>query len=42
MDSDKMKLQTSMWCATLPNAKKNIHKMKMVFIGNTVKFVPNF
>lgn len=41
-DTDKMKLQTTMWCATIPNSIKNINKMKMVFMGNTVKFVPNF
>ncbi len=42
MDSDKMKQQTTMWCAHIPNDRKNMHKMKMVFIGSFVKFVPNF
>ena len=37
-----MKIQTVMWCAHIPNEKKNMNKMRMVFVGNYVKFVPNF
>lgn len=41
-ETEQMRIQTSMWCAHLPNEKKNISKMRMVFVGNRVKFVPKF
>ena len=37
-----MEKQTIAWCATIPNSRKNISKMRMVFDGPYVKFVPNF
>ena len=42
MDSDKIKQQTTLWCASIPNERKNMRKMKMVFMGPYVKFVPIF
>ena len=32
--------QTMMWCASLPNNKKKIENMMVVFIGGYAKFVP--
>ncbi len=37
-----MEQQTINWCMSLPNNKKNINKMKMVFVGGKAIFVPTF
>jgi hypothetical protein len=39
-DSFQRKLQTMMWCATIPNNKKKIENMKMIFVDGYAKFVP--
>lgn len=39
-DWDRMRRQTEMWCMHLPNEKKNIQKMKMVFVDGYAKFIP--
>jgi hypothetical protein len=33
-------IQTAAWCATIPNNKKKIENMMMVFVGGYAKFVP--
>jgi hypothetical protein len=32
--------QTEAWCMHVPNEKKNIHKMQMVFVDGFAKFIP--
>jgi hypothetical protein len=39
-DAFQRKMQTMMWCASIPNANKRIENMKMVFVGGYAKFVP--
>jgi hypothetical protein len=39
-DSFDRKMQTMMWCASIPNHKKKIENMKMIFVGGYAKFVP--
>jgi hypothetical protein len=39
-DSEQMKQQTAMWCMHLPNHKKKIENMQLVFVNGIVKFVP--
>jgi hypothetical protein len=39
-DSFQRKMQTMMWCASIPNHKKKIENMKMIFVGGYAKFVP--
>jgi hypothetical protein len=39
-DAFKRKMQTMMWCASIPNSKKKIEKMKMIFVDGYAKFVP--
>lgn len=41
-DLEQMRKQTTQWCMTIPNNRKNIKKMVMIFHGKYVKFVPNF
>ena len=33
-------LQARMWCASVPNGKKKIENMMVIFIGGYAKFVP--
>jgi hypothetical protein len=39
-DTFQRKMQTMMWCASIPNSKKKIENMKMIFVGGYAKFVP--
>jgi hypothetical protein len=35
-----MKKQTEMWCMNVPNHKKNVDKMRLIFVNGIVRFVP--
>lgn len=39
-DFEMRRRQTEAWCMHVPNEKKNIHKMQMVFVDGFAKFIP--
>ena len=40
MDTYERQKQTMMWCMHLPNSKKNINKMVIMFVDGRAMFVP--